>query len=394
MIYKMEDALESLIDYRGKTPKKSDSGIMTLSAKSVKDGFVDYSQCYFISSEEYKRFMVRGLPQKGDVLMTTEAPLGMVARLDRDDIALAQRLLTLRGKKDILDTGFLYCYLRSPLGQAKLRERQSGTTVTGIKQAEFRKIEIDLPDIQIQKKIAYVIENLEKKIHINDEINENLTEQAHAIYTSITTNATGFAPLSDYVSIKHGFAFKGDYITFECNNVVLVTPGNFKIGGGFQESKCKYFTSEYPDDYVLHPNDLIVTMTDLSKETDTLGYSALVPYNPDRIYLHNQRIGLVKFLTEFLSKDYVYWFLRSHEYHMKIVGSASGSTVKHTSPGRILEQMIPIPSDKDKEKILLLESVDKTIATNNLESIKLSDIRDSLLPRLMSGELDVSDLDL
>ena len=110
-IVKMEDALEIIIDYRGKTPKKSENGIMTLSAKSVKNNFIDYSQCYYISEEEYNCFMVRGLPKKGDILLTTEAPLGMVARLDRDDVAVAQRLLTLRGKQSVLDNDYLLYYL-------------------------------------------------------------------------------------------------------------------------------------------------------------------------------------------------------------------------------------------------------------------------------------------
>jgi len=170
----MEDALDALIDYRGKTPQKSDEGIMTLSAKSVRDGYIDYSQCYFISREEYNHFMVRGFPKVGDVLLTTEAPLGVTARLDRNDVALAQRLLTLRGKSGVLDTGYLYYYLRSPIGQAKLKARQTGTTVTGIKQAEFRKIEIDLPPIDIQRKAASVLETIDKKISINKEINKNL----------------------------------------------------------------------------------------------------------------------------------------------------------------------------------------------------------------------------
>ena len=172
--YKMEDALESLIDYRGKTPHKSESGIMTLSAKSVRDGYIDYSQCYFISEEEYNRFMVRGFPKIGDVLLTTEAPLGVTARLDRDDVALAQRLLTLRGKEDVLDTGYLYYYLRSSTGQAKLKERQTGTTVTGIKQAEFRKIEIEVPDVAEQRKIVIILEDIDNKIQINKRVNENL----------------------------------------------------------------------------------------------------------------------------------------------------------------------------------------------------------------------------
>ena len=118
---KMEDALDALIDYRGKTPKKSKTGIMTLSAKSVKNNHIDYSQCYFISEEEYEKFMVRGFPKKGDILLTTEAPLGLVARLDRNDVAIAQRLLTLRGKENVLDNDYLLYYLQSPIGQASLK---------------------------------------------------------------------------------------------------------------------------------------------------------------------------------------------------------------------------------------------------------------------------------
>ena len=172
--YKMEDVLESIIDYRGKTPRKSDIGIMTLSARSVRDGYIDYSQCYFISEDEYRKFMVRGFPKVGDVLLTTEAPLGAVARLDRDDVAIAQRLLTLRGKHGILDTGYLYYYLKSANGQAKLREKESGTTVTGIKQSEFRKIHISLPSILVQRKISSILEAIDERIKNNNNINDNL----------------------------------------------------------------------------------------------------------------------------------------------------------------------------------------------------------------------------
>ena len=69
--YIMEDVLESIIDYRGKTPKKSESGIPTLSAKSVRNNYINYSECYYISAEEYAKFMVRCFPKVGDVLLTT-----------------------------------------------------------------------------------------------------------------------------------------------------------------------------------------------------------------------------------------------------------------------------------------------------------------------------------
>ena len=125
------------------------------------------------------------------------------------------------------------------------------------------------------------------------------------------------AKLGDFMRIKHGFAFKGDYITAEDNEIVLVTPGNFEIGGGFKEKKCKFFSGDYPKDYVLHADDLIVTMTDLSKQGDTLGYSARVP-NSNRIYLHNQRIGLVDVFNPNADKDYLYWFMRTPQYQKSI----------------------------------------------------------------------------
>ncbi len=174
MKYKMEDVLESIIDYRGKTPKKSESGVKTLSAKTVKNNYIDYDNCYYISQEEYKKFMVRGMPQKGDILLTTEAPLGMIAELDRDDVAIAQRLLTLRGKENVLYNKFLLYYLQSPVGQYLLKSRESGTTVTGIKQSEFRKIEIDIPAYKNQVTIANILDVISNRIKLNNKINNNL----------------------------------------------------------------------------------------------------------------------------------------------------------------------------------------------------------------------------
>lgn len=130
----IENALEEIIDYRGKTPAKSETGIVTLSAKSVKNGYIDYSKAYYISELIYQKFMVRGFPQKGDILLTTEAPLGLVAKLNREKVAIAQRLLTLRGKKEYLSNDYLMYYFMSDEGQHQLKSRQSGTTVTGIKQ--------------------------------------------------------------------------------------------------------------------------------------------------------------------------------------------------------------------------------------------------------------------
>ena len=146
----------------------------------------------------------------------------------------------------------------------------------------------------------------------------------------------------------------------------MVTPVNFAIGGGFKEDKCKYFDAEYPDDYVLKADDLIVTMTDLSKAIDTLGYSALVPNGKSkRVYLHNQRIGLVTINSDELNKHYIYWFMRSSYYQKVIAATSTGSTVHHTSPDRILDIEIELPKLDNQNKIAaFLDNIENLIQLN------------------------------
>ncbi len=196
------------------------------------------------------------------------------------------------------------------------------------------------------------------------------------------------AKLGDYISIKHGYAFKGDGITTEDNGVVLVTPGNFATGGGFKEEKCKFFSDQYSSDFVLSPGDLIVTMTDLSKEMDTLGYSALVPKS-NRVYLHNQRIGLISINREGLDKQYLYWFMRSRDYQRTIAGGASGTTVHHTSPSRICEVQINFPDLLTQKKIArLLDSLEDKIQNNNKINNNLAEQANALYQSFFSPKSD------
>ncbi|MEJ3115362.1 restriction endonuclease subunit S [Escherichia coli] len=168
--------------------------------------------------------------------------------------------------------------------------------------------------------------------------------------------------LGDFVTIKHGYAFPGKFITSQETKKILVTPGNFNIGGGFKSSKFKYYSGEtYPEQYRFNGGELIVTMTDLSKETDTLGYAALVP-NDNNIYLHNQRVGLVQILNNDLDKMYLYWKMRTREYQEFIANSASGTSVMHTSPKKICEYEFLLPTKLEQKAIAsVLSSLDEKI---------------------------------
>jgi hypothetical protein len=135
--------------------------------------------------------------------------------------------------------------------------------------------------------------------------------------------------LGSLVEIKHGFAFKGEFFSDEPTAFQLTTPGNFAIGGGFQAGKGKFYSGSVPNDFVLKTGNLLVTMTDLSKAADTLGYAAELPETPGTTWLHNQRVGLVTIKQGVVaSMSFLHYLMRSPDYRHWVVSTATGSTVK------------------------------------------------------------------
>jgi type I restriction enzyme S subunit len=181
--FPLEECMDAIIDYRGKTPKKTSAGVPLVTAKIVKNGSIQPVQ-EFIAEDDYVKWMRRGIPQAGDVLLTTEAPLGQVAQLDNCKVALAQRLITLRGKSGFLDNTFLKFLMQSDLIQNQLRARSTGTTVIGIKQKELRKIILLIPPFPEQQVIAHILGSLDDKIELNRKMNKTLEAIARAIFKS------------------------------------------------------------------------------------------------------------------------------------------------------------------------------------------------------------------
>jgi len=153
------------VDFRGKTPSKTEQGIFLVTAKNIKNGYIDYeSSKEYIAFDDYKNVMSRGLPVKGDVLITTEAPLGSVAQIDNENIALAQRIIKYRAKKDLLVNDFLKYYFLSPYFQRLLEEKSTGSTAKGIKGSTLHKLSIILPPLPEQQKIAYILSTWDEAI--------------------------------------------------------------------------------------------------------------------------------------------------------------------------------------------------------------------------------------
>jgi len=156
------------VDYRGKTPNKTENGVFLVTAKNVKAGYIDYEASQeYIAEEDYDEVMHRGMPQIGDVLITTEAPCGNVAQVDREDIALAQRIIKYRGHENQIDNTYLKHYLLTPYFQRVLESKSSGGTVQGIKGSILHQQIIRHPSFEEQVKIGRHLDSIDNLIALH-----------------------------------------------------------------------------------------------------------------------------------------------------------------------------------------------------------------------------------
>jgi type I restriction enzyme M protein len=165
------DSICDFIDYRGKTPTKTEFGIRLITAKNVRKGYIDIEPQEFIATDAYETVMTRGIPKKGDVLFTTEAPLGNVALLNLDEkISLAQRIILLRPKNATLLSPYLVQILLDPTTQRNIENYATGSTVLGIKQSNLRELLIPIPPIEEQISAVKRIEKEQALVNGNKKL--------------------------------------------------------------------------------------------------------------------------------------------------------------------------------------------------------------------------------
>lgn len=180
------------IDYRGATPTKTPSGVFLVTAKNIKNGAIDYKNSQeYIPEEDYECVMRRGKPVKGDVLFTTEAPLGEIAQVDDEHIALAQRILKFSSSTYELANSYLAYWMRSASFQTDVLRRATGSTATGIKASKIVELRCLLPSISEQHQISEFLD-ADARSHkpVIDKINQsicNLIEYRKALVTAGVT---------------------------------------------------------------------------------------------------------------------------------------------------------------------------------------------------------------
>ena len=401
--HKLEDVLECLIDYRGKTPTKTATGIPLVTAKIVKNGFVQKPDEY-IAESDYESWMTRGFPEIGDVLLTTEAPLGEVAQLNIKRVALAQRLVTLRGKKKILDNGFLKYFLRSDVGQARLKARETGTTVTGIKQSELRQIMIPLPRIETQRAIAATLSALDDKIELNNRINKTLEEMAQALFKrwfvdfefpdendqpykssggELVESELGLIPkgwklasldsIADYLNglAMQKYRPEGD----EFIPVIKIR----ELNQGKSDAQSDKASPKIDSKYIVNDGDVLFSW---SGSLDV------------KIWCGGKG-GLNQHLFKVTSGRYEKWFYylwtKHHLEKFRGIAQDKATTMGHIQRKHLQESFAATPDHNCLERMnSVMRPIFDAYITGAIEAATLVAIRDTILPKLISGEIRVN----
>ncbi len=389
----VESLMEAIIDYRGKTPTKTASGIPLVTAKIIKDGRIR-PPTEFIAESDYDAWMRRGLPRAGDVLITTEAPLGEVAQLRSSAVALAQRVILLRGQSGVLNNTFLRFVLQSHPVQAQLRSRSSGTTVTGIKQRELRKVVLPLPSLPEQCRIAAVLGALDDKIELNRKMNRTLEEMAQAIFKSWFIGFDGVSD-SKMVDSELGPIPKG----WEVKSLDSIA--HFLNGAACQKYPCENGGPSLPVIKIRELNQGITTKTDrattdIPKKWWVADGDVLFSWSGSLVVTvwTGGPGALNQHLFNVTSEAFPRWFyLLWTKYHLarfQRIAADKATTMGHIKRRHLTEAQCVVPPlhVMQRQSEVLAPLIERQVA-NSLQGRTLAQLRDSLLPKLISGEVRV-----
>lgn len=403
--YKLGEIILKIMDFRGKTPKKlgmnwteNNRDILAISAKNVKNGkLINLDKAHYGNEELYKKWMKEGDIKKGDLLLTSEAPLGESFLVSKPFKAIiSQRIFLLRPNPEIIDSWYFYLLSTTSIFKKKLQERATGTTVLGIKQKELLKIEVDIPNLKKQREIVKKIRPIILKSELNEKINTNLLRQIKLISNSyfsyfevfdgkIPTNWKYFK-LTDIANLGTGYSYSSKDLQ-KNNNMAMATIKNFNRNFGFDSRGYKEIIPIKPIKKEKYANlfDILVAHTDLTQNADIIGnaepvlntgnYEQII-YSMDLVKVTPKDNKISPFLLSLILQGDMF---KSH--CMKYI---NGTTVLHLSKQALKDFELPLPkniSDLNELDEFATKAY-KTLSNNIIENTVLEKIKSTLLNTL------------
>lgn len=403
--YKIKDVLSYVVDNRGKTPPIQDEGfeLLEVNAISATEKFPQYQVVRkHVSEYVYNTWFRSGHPQIGDILVPTVGTLGAVSYVNKDNCCIAQNLIALRANKDICDCDYLYYILRNPNTRKRLLNLNIGGVQPSIKVPHLMDLEIEIPPVEIQKKIVSILRVLDDRISINQKTNDNLQQQLATIYKSWYQDFS-LAADSDFVETKYGmipngwhYAMLGDL----CQSV--------SVTHKFNKEKLIFLnTGDVEDGRFLHSEYMAVKkMPGQAKKTIALGdilYSEIRPINrhfayvniPSDDYVVSTKLMVIRSNGIDSRRLYHYLTLNDILSNLQHQAESRSGTFPQIRFENVSRLPILIADEQTESKFIdILNSVYNQTDHLNIENKKLAELRDAMLPKLMAGKFDVSDIKL
>ncbi len=302
-----------------------------------------------------------------------------------------QRTYIIESNESKCNLKFLYYSLILCLQEFK--NISQGTSTRFLTAVILNNFKLMLPSLDTQLCISAILSSLDDKIDLLHRENATLEAMAETLFRQWfvveAKEEWEEGKLGDYVELVNGVSYKGDEL--QPSNVAMVTLKSFDRNGGFRMDGYKEFTGKFKKEQVLYDGDLVVAHTDITQEADVIGNPVIViGKNQYETITFSMDVVKVVSKSEFFSNSFLYYLMKTQAFKEHCLGYANGSTVLHLSKKAIPEFEFHIPPKIIAQSFQKqVESINKKILNNNNEIQTLIQTRDGLLPRLMSGEINV-----
>ena len=408
--WKLKDICDLIVDCPHSTAKDEGHGYPLIRTPNVGKGRLLLQNVHRVNELVYKARNERAIPSVWDIILAREAPVGNAAIImPGQKVCLGQRVVLIRANNCIVNPMFLVYYLLSDNIQHKLKNNANGAVVAHLNMEEIRNLKVSLPDIKIQNRVASILSSIDDKIDCNRRINDNLEQQAQALFKSWFVD---FEPFKDceFVESVLGLIPKG-WRVVSLNEMTskfgtgLNPRNNFKLGEGnnyyvtiknmgnnrvYLDDKCDKVTDEAIE--IINKRSKLQAGDLLFSGIGTIGRVALITETPKNWNTSESVFNLHP--SENVSSEFLYVLLLSDVFQQYVKLHAQGGVQQGIRMASLKEYRMAIP------ELNVLRAFDQTIVPiislikeNDSECDRLAQLRDTLLPRLMSGELKVKEIE-
>ena len=374
-----------VVDCPHSTPTWTAEGKIVVRNNNIKNGRIDFSSPSYTDDEHYQQRIKRATPQGGDIIITREAPMGEVGMIPEGIVCcLGQRMVLLRANPDICDNYYLLYSLQSRYVQHQISWSEgTGTTVSNLRIPHLEQLKIPYLPLSKQRQVSSVLRCLEEKIKHNRVINDNLQQQAFALFDRLMIEAVDTeCQVSEIAYLNPKRPLAKNKVARCIDMSQLSTSGAFPSGW-----EMKPFTGGMR---FTNGDTLLARITPCLEN----GKTAYIDFLDDEEIAFGSTEYIVLAPKEDIPPEYLYCLARYPafvDYAVKNMNGSSGR--QRVSADTIGQFVIPCPSEtaiKDFGKVA--SALFMKMKNNSLENLKLCSLRDTILPKLMAGEIDVSNI--